>query len=86
MPVCAARFEPLAALTATPPPGGAERGKQILEIAEIHFALGLVSPTLGTLGVPPIIIPLRSLGAALVDFAAIVSRPLLGVGQQIVRG
>src|ERR1700730_3899746 len=86
MPVCAARSEPLAALAATPPPGGAERGEQILEIAEVHLALGLVSPTLRTLGIPPIIIPLWPLGTALVDFAAIVSRPLLGVRQQIVRG
>src|SRR4029077_9981815 len=83
--------EPIAAagregLTPPPPtsPAGAERGEQVLEITQIHFAFLLVFPTLGTLGVTAIIRAWRPLGAAFVDLAAVVARPLVRIREEVV--
>ena len=86
MPVGAARPEPRSGLAASPAPGGAERSEQILEIAQIHLAFGLVSPPLSAFGMPPIIAARRPLGAGFVDFTPVVARPLIGIGEQIVGG
>src|SRR5262249_5595303 len=68
------------------PPSGTESGEQILQIAQIHFAFGSIFATARTLGVGPIIRALRSLGAALVNLAAIVARPLFRVRDEVVGG
>src|SRR5438309_11971344 len=59
MPVGAARPEPRSGLAAPPAPGRAECRKQILEIAQIHLAFGLVSPPLSAFGMASIIPPWR---------------------------
>src|SRR5437762_14267349 len=68
----------------TPPrpvgPSTAEHLEQIIEIADIHLALGPVLPPLRALGMRPIGIA-RPLGAAFVDLAAIVAGALLRIRQ-----
>src|SRR5260221_9617343 len=56
----------------------AEHREQIIEIGRFKLALGLVLPTLRAFGMRPVGIA-RPLGAALVDLAAIVARPLLRI-------
>src|SRR2546422_1409164 len=73
---------PPAASTATRTTA-AEHREQIVEIADVELALRLVLPALRALGMRPIGIA-RPLGAALVDLAAVVTRPLLRVGQQVI--
>src|SRR5260370_15459163 len=75
---------------AGPPTAGAARGtttaehrEQIVEIADVELALRLILPALRAFSMRPIGIS-RPLRAALVDLAAVVARPLLRVGQQIV--
>src|SRR5215472_9608114 len=83
MPVGAARAEALA--SARPAAAArAEGGKQIFEVAQIHLALGLIFPALRALGVIAVVAARRPLGAAFVDFAAIVARPLFGIGEEII--
>src|SRR5258706_7370491 len=60
-----------------------EHLEQIVEIADIHLAFGLVFPALRPFGVRPIRIP-PPLGAAFIDLAAIVTRPPLLIRQQLV--
>ena len=86
MPIGAARPEARSRLAASPAARGAVRREQILEIAQIHLAFGLVSPPLGAFGMPSIIAARRTLGAGFVDFTAVVARPLIGIGEQIVGG
>src|ERR1051326_3036179 len=57
---------------AAPPPAAAKHLEQVIEIADIHLALGLVFPALRPLGMRPIGIA-RPLGAALVNLAAVVA-------------
>src|SRR5206468_8060810 len=68
------------------PPGRAESRKKVLQIAEIHFSFGLVLAAAGAFGVSPIIRARPPLGAALVDFAAVVARPLVRVADQVIGG
>src|SRR6516164_10411951 len=86
MAVGAARPEARSGLAAPPAPGRAERSVQILEIAQIHLAFRLVSPPLCTLRMTSIIAPRRPLGAGFVDFPPVISRPFIGIGEQIVGG
>src|SRR5215472_6462100 len=83
MAVAAAGPKSFAGLPSPPTSGRAKSGEQILEVAEIHFALGLISATLRALGISPIA-PLRPLLAGLIDFPAVVARPLFGIGEQVV--
>src|SRR5947209_2589133 len=62
MPVGAARPEPRSGVASLPAAGRAERREQILEIAQIHLAFGLVSPPLSAFGMTSIIAPRRALG------------------------
>src|ERR1700726_4455154 len=78
-PAAAAGTTARAAGTAAAP----EHLEQIVEIADIHLAFGLVLPALRPFGVRPVRIA-RPLGTALVDLAAIVARPLLRIRQQFV--
>src|SRR5215472_10848246 len=84
MLIGAARPEAFAG-TAPPAPCRAESGEQILKVAQIHLALGLVFPSLRALGMAAVVAARRAFGTALVNLAPIVARPLLWVGQQIVR-
>src|SRR5512133_2279032 len=67
MPVGAARSEPCSGLALSPAAGGAERSEQILEIAQIHLAFGLVMPPLSAFCMTSIIAARRPLGAGFVD-------------------
>ena len=86
MPVGAARPEPRSRLAASPAARRAERREQILQIAQIHLAFGLVSPPLSAFRMASIIAARRPLGAGFVDFTPVVPRPLVGIGEQIVGG
>src|SRR2546429_7593803 len=66
-------------------PSTAEHLEQIIEIADIHLALGPVLPPLRALGMRPIGMA-RPLGAAFVDLAAIVAGALLRIRQDDVGG
>src|ERR1700716_3620222 len=66
-------------------PSTAEHLEQIIEIADIHLALGPVLPPLRALGMRPIGIA-RPLGSAFVDLAAIVAGALLRIRQDVVGG
>src|ERR1700719_2704217 len=76
---------PPAAAGATTGATAPEHREQIVEIADVDLALRLVLPALGAFGMRAIGIA-RSLGAAFVDLAAVVARPLLRVGQHIIGG
>src|SRR5215469_6673415 len=78
MAVAAAGPKSFAGLPSPPAPRRAKGGEQILEVAEIHFALGLISPALCALGISPIA-PLRPLLAGLIDFPVVVARPLFRI-------
>src|SRR5437763_8682676 len=60
-----------------------EHLEQIVEIADIHLAFRLVLPALRPFGMRPVRVA-RPLGAAFIDLAAIVARPLLRIRQQLV--
>src|SRR5580700_3731199 len=84
MPVAAARSDPRSGLAASPAAGRAEGGEQILEVAQIHLAVGPVSPPLSAFRLTSIIAARRALGAGFVDFTPIVPRPLVGIREQVV--
>ena len=72
--------KPGASSTPAAAPARTERSEQIFKVAEVHLAFGLITPTLGPFGVGPIGIA-RALSTALVDFTAVVTRPLFRIGQ-----
>ncbi len=65
---------------ARPRPAAEEIGEDVAEILLGDATLLVVFRALRALGVAPVGGMLRPLGAARVDLAAIVARPLLGIG------
>src|SRR5258708_28715351 len=84
MRVGAACSEPRSGFPASPSAGRAECREQILQIAQIHLAFGLVPPPLSAFRMTPVIAARRALGTGLVDFTPVVPSPLFGIGQQVV--
>src|SRR3954467_14396037 len=84
LPVRSGHCEPPAGTPrAAGPPATSEHREQILEVLGVYFAMRLVLPALRALGVRAIGIA-RPFGAGFVDFAAVVTPPLLGIRRDVV--